>query len=84
MKEIFLDTTQLEPPAPMQLVLSELQTIIPSQSYLHQVHRLEPLMVLNRLDAMGIEYLIKKEGKLYHIYYFYPQDREKVKRLIDV
>ncbi|NPA04009.1 MAG: hypothetical protein GXO61_04025 [Epsilonproteobacteria bacterium] len=78
MEEIVIDTSELEPPAPMQLVLSQLQSMIPNYSFVHQIHRLEPVMVFNRVKPMGIEYLVKKEGDLYHIYYFYPQDREEV------
>lgn len=78
MREIVVDTRDLEPPAPMQLVLSQLQSMLPGESFVHQIHRMEPVMLFNRLKPMGIEYEIKKEAQDYHIYYFYPQDRQKV------
>ena len=78
MREIVVDTRDLEPPAPMQLVLSELQSMLPGESFVHQIHRLEPTMLFNRLKPMGIEYEMNKVGSDYHIYYFYPEDREKV------
>ena len=84
MREIVVDTREFEAPAPMQMVLSELQSVLPGESFLHQIHRLEPVNVFNRIKPMGIEYLIKKEDKTYHIYYFYPQDKEKVMEQIDV
>lgn len=84
MKELIVDTREFEPPAPMQMVLSELQSVIPGESYLHQIHRLEPQMLFNRLKPMGIEYIVIKKEPDYHIYYFYPQDRQKVQELIDV
>ncbi len=84
MREIVVDTTEFEAPAPMQMVLSELQSMLPGESFLHQIHRLEPINVFNRIKPMGVEYLTKKDGKIYHIYYFYPQDKEKVMEQIDV
>ncbi|BCD60727.1 MULTISPECIES: DUF2249 domain-containing protein [unclassified Nitratiruptor] len=84
MREIVLDTREFEPPAPMQMVLSELQTVLPGESFLHQIHRLEPQMVFNRIKPMGIEYIVKKRDSDYHIYYFYPEDKAKVVELIDV
>ena len=84
MREIVVDTRELEPPAPMQMVLSELQSMLPGESFVHQIHRLEPTMLINRLAPMGIEYILKKAGGDYHIYYFYPEDRAKVEGLIDV
>ncbi len=84
MREIVVDTSELEPPAPMQMVLSELQSVLPGESYLHQIHRLEPTMVLSRLKPMGLEAIVKKEQDKYHIYYFYTQDRPKIEELLDV
>ncbi len=84
MREITIDTREFESPAPMQMVLSELQSVLPGESFLHQIHRLEPHMVFNRIKGMGIAYIVKKEGSDYHIFYFYPQDRQKVEELIDV
>jgi len=84
MREITIDTSDLEPPAPMQMVLSELQSVLPGESYLHQIHRLEPTMVLSRLRPMGLDAIIQKEGERYHIYYFYAEDRAKIEELLDV
>ncbi len=84
MREIVVDTRELEPPAPMQMVLSELQSMLPGESFIHQIHRMEPTMLLNRLKPMGIEYILTKKSEEYHIYYFYPEDRAKVEELIDV
>ncbi len=84
MREIFLDTREFEPPAPMQMVLSELQNMIEGQTYIHQLHRLEPTMLFNRIKPMGIEYIVKKEGDDYHIYYFYPGDKDMVRELCGV
>jgi len=84
MREITIDTRDYEPPAPMQMVLSELQSIIEGESFLHQIHRLEPQMLFNRLKPMGIDYIVKKRGDEYHIFYFYPSDRPKVEEQIDV
>ena len=84
MREIVVDTRDLEPPAPMQLVLSELQSMLPGSSFIHQIHRIEPVNLYNRLKPMGIEYIATKRGDDYHIYYFFPEDKEKVMELIDV
>ncbi len=84
MREIVVDTSELDPPAPMQMVLSELQSVLPGESYLHQIHRLEPTMVLSRLKPMGLEAIVKKEQDKYHIYYFYAQDRPKIEELLNV
>jgi formate-dependent phosphoribosylglycinamide formyltransferase (GAR transformylase) len=84
MREILIDTREFEPPAPMQMVLSELQNMIANESFIHQIHRLEPNMVINRIKPMGIDYIIKKEKDIFHIYYFYPQDRQKILEQIDV
>lgn len=84
MREIVVDTREFEPPAPMQMVLSELQSMLPNQSFVHQIHRMEPTMLFNRLKPMGIEFIVRKDGEEYHIYYFYPEDRAKVEELIDV
>ena len=84
MEELVLDTRDLEPPAPMQLVLSELQSMLPGIRYIHQIHRIEPVMLFNRLQGMGIEYIVKKDGSDYHIYYFHAKDKERVMELIDV
>ncbi|MRI83439.1 MAG: hypothetical protein C6I00_03375 [Nitratiruptor sp.] len=84
MREIVVDTRDLEPPGPMQMVLSELQSMLPGESFIHQIHRMEPTMLINRLAPMGIEYIIKRDGSTYHIYYFYPEDRSHVEERIDV
>ena len=84
MREIVVDTRELEPPAPMQLMLSELQSMLPGMSFIHQIHRIEPVNLYNRLKPMGIEYIATKMGDDYHIYYFFPEDKEKVMELIDV
>ncbi len=84
MREIVIDTRDLEAPGPMQMVISELQSVLPGESYLHQIHRMEPIQVLNRLSSMGFEAVVKKKGDTYHIYYFYAEDRDKVEELIDV
>ena len=83
MEEILVDTKDLEAPAPMQLVLSALQNVIEKESYIHQIHRISPDVLLNRLTTMGYEYIIKKDEELYHIYIFFPGDREKVLEKID-
>ena len=84
MEEIVVDTREFEPPAPMQMVLSELQSMLPGMRYIHQIHRIEPVNLFNRLRPMGIEYHVVKKGTEYHIYYFYPEDRDKVMESIDV
>ncbi|BCD62714.1 MULTISPECIES: DUF2249 domain-containing protein [Nitratiruptor] len=84
MREIVVDTRDFEPPAPMQMILSELQSMFEGESFIHQIHRIEPVNLFNRLKPMGIEYLVKKQDSIYHIYYFYPSDREKVLEQIDV
>ncbi len=84
MKEFFVDTRDLEPPGPMQVVLSELQSVIKGESFLHQLHRMEPTGVINRLSSMGMDYYLKNSKDGYHIYYFYKDDREAVLKEIDV
>ncbi len=84
MREIVVDTSELEPPAPMQMVLNELQSVLLGESYLHQIHRLEPTMVLSRLKPMGLDAIVKKEQDKYHIYYFYTEDRPKIEELLNV
>jgi len=84
MREIVVDTREFEPPAPMQMVLSELQSMLPGESFIHQIHRIEPVNLFNRLKPMGIEYIVKKVGEDYHIYYFYPEDKNSVLEQIDV
>ena len=78
MEEIIVDTKDLEAPAPMQLVLSELQNVIEGQNFIHQIHRMIPEVLLNRLKTMGYEYIIKEKSDEYHIYIFFPNDKEKV------
>ena len=78
MEEILVDTREYEAPAPMQLVLSALQTMLENQSYIHQIHRMVPENLLNRLKALGYEYYIIEDEKDYHIYIFFPSDKEKV------
>ncbi|NPA81052.1 MAG: hypothetical protein GXO31_00390 [Epsilonproteobacteria bacterium] len=84
MKEFVIDTREFDPPAPMQMAISELQNIIPGESFLHQIHRMEPTGVINRLSSMGMDFYMKREGDDYHIYYFYKEDRDKVLKEIDV
>jgi len=84
LREIVVDTRELEAPGPMQMVLSELQSMLAGESFIHQIHRMEPTMLINRLKPMGIEYILRKEGTVYHIYYFYPEDRRQVEEQIDV
>ncbi len=84
MKEFVVDTRELEPPGPMQMVLSELQAVIKGESFLHQIHRMEPTGVINRLPSMGMDYYIANREDGFHIYYFYKEDREKVLGQIDV
>ncbi|WP_281950289.1 hypothetical protein [Nitrosophilus kaiyonis] len=83
MEEILVDTKDLEAPAPMQLVLSALQNVIEGQSYIHQIHRMSPDILLNKLSNMGYEYIIKKDKDEYHIYIFFPKDKQKVLEKID-
>ncbi|BCD67625.1 DUF2249 domain-containing protein [Nitratiruptor sp. YY09-18] len=84
MREIVVDTRDFEPPAPMQMVLSELQSMLEGESFIHQIHRIEPINLFNRLKPMGIAYHVKKEGDIYHIYYFYPQDEKRVMEIVGV
>ena len=78
MEEILVDTKDLEAPAPMQLILSALQNVIEGKSYIHQIHRINPEILLNRLSSMGYEYFIKKDKNNYHIFIFFPNDKKKV------
>ena len=78
MEEIIVDTKDLEAPAPMQLVLSALQTMFEGERYIHQIHRMKPEHLLNKLKTMGYEYVVKELNNEYHIYIFFPNDKEKV------
>ncbi len=82
MREILIDTRELEAPAPMQMVLSHLQSVWEGESYIHQIHRMVPEMLLNRLKGMDYDHIIKKEGDEYHIYIFFKKDRNKIEELI--
>ncbi|HIE34856.1 MAG TPA: hypothetical protein EYP79_01495 [Campylobacterales bacterium] len=82
MKEILIDTREFEAPAPMQMALSALQSVIKNESYLHQIHRLVPQMLLNKIKGLEYDYIVKEDRENYHIYIFYKDDKEKVKEII--
>jgi len=82
MEEILVDTRDYEAPAPMQLVLSALQNIIEGNSYIHQIHRMVPELLINKIKSIGYEYIIKEDGEDYHIYIFFPKDKEKIEEII--
>ena len=82
MEEIVVDTREFEAPAPMQLVLSALQNIQQGKSYIHQIHRMVPDLLINKIKSIGYEYLIKEDGEDYHIYIFFKNDKEKVTELV--
>jgi len=83
MEEIVVDTREFEAPAPMQLVMSALQNIQEGKSYIHQIHRMVPELLINKIKAIGYDYIIKEDNKDYHIYIFFKKDKEKVLELIN-
>ncbi|WP_187647842.1 hypothetical protein [Nitrosophilus labii] len=82
MTEILVDTREFEAPAPMQMVLSALQSVLEGESYIHQIHRMVPQMLLNKIKGMEYDYIVKKDGEDYHIYIFFKNDRNKIEEIL--
>jgi len=55
-RERFLDVSELEPPEPLERVLTALEYLEEGQ-YLHMAHRREPLLLYPELEQRGFDYL---------------------------
>ena len=67
MAEILIDVRELAPPAPLEKILSALDTVGPG-NHLKVLHRREPCMLYPMLERKGFAYrLLKRNEHLYEI-----------------
>lgn len=81
---IILNTCEMQPPQPMELVMEALGKLSPGQ-YIKMIHRMEPHPLYNILLDNGYRYKVDTSTGLFNIYIWKSTDKiagEQVKEQI--
>ena len=75
-KDIILDTRELEAPEPMGLVLTKLN-LLNETTYILMIHRIEPQMLFVHLDKNNLNYNVVSKDNDFFIYIWDDNFKEK-------
>jgi len=75
-KDIVLDTRELEAPEPISVVLNKLN-LLNDTTYILMIHRLEPQMLFVHLDRNNLNYKIISKNEDFFIYIWDDTFKEK-------